>query len=69
MLSVSAEESGIHILPPITMQKIWQKADKLLYSENAITNAPGSDPKARMVLSQSSAVPHFVTTHDSGQYP
>ena len=68
VLSVSAEESGINILPLVTLQMIWQKAEKLLNSENAITNAPGSDTKARMVLSQSSAVPHFVTTCDNGQY-
>ena len=68
VLSVSAEESGISILPLITLQMIWQKAEKLVNSENAITNAPGSDTKARMVLSTSSAMPHFVTTRDSGQY-
>ena len=58
----------ISTLPHITLQMIWQKAEKLLNSESAITSAPGSDAKARMVLSQSSAVPHFVTTHDDGQY-
>ena len=68
VLSVSAEESGINFLPLITLQMMWQKAEKLLNSENAITNAPGSDTKARMVLSQSSAVPHFVTTRDDGQF-
>ena len=68
VLSISAEECGISTLPHITLQMIWQKAEKLLNSENAITSAPGSDAKARMVLSQSSAVPHFVTTHDDGQY-
>ena len=68
VLSVSAEESGIDFLPLVTLQMIWQKAEKLLNSKNAITNAPGSDNKARMVLSQSSAVPHFVTTRDDGQY-
>ena len=68
VLSISADESGIDILPHITLQMIWQKAEKLLSSKNAITSAPGSDIKARMVLSQSSAAPHFVTTRDNGQY-
>ena len=66
--TISTEERGISTLPYITLQMIWQKAEKLLNSENAITSAPGSDAKARMVLSQSSAVPHFVTAHDDGQY-
>ena len=47
---------------------IWQNAEKLLNSENAITNAPGSDTKARMVLSHSSAVPHFVTVFGNRQW-
>lgn len=67
-LSVSAEECGIDTLPHVTLQMMWQKAEKLLNSENAITNAPGSDSKARMVSSQSSAMPHFITTHSDGQY-
>ena len=47
---------------------MWQKAEELLNTENAITNAPGSDSKARMVFSQSSAVPHFVMARGDGQY-
>ena len=68
VLSVSAEESEITTLPLVTLQIMWQKAEKLLNGENAITIAPGSDTKGRMVLSQSSASPHFVTTRDDGQY-
>ena len=63
VLSISVEECGISTLPHITLQMIWQKAEKLLNSEKAITSAPGSDAKARMVLPQSSAVPHFITMH------
>ena len=67
-LSISAEECGIDSLPHVTLRIMWQKAEDLLNSENMITNAPGSDTKARMVMSQSSAMPHFVTTHSDGQY-
>lgn len=51
VLSISAEESEITTLPLVSLQSIWQKAQKLLNGENVITIAPGSDTKGRMVLS------------------
>ena len=59
-LSVSAEDSGITTIPLVTLNSMWVKASELLSQENAITLAPGSDPKARMVISKSQLAPHHV---------
>ena len=59
-LSFSAEDSGISVIPLVTLDAMWSKAGELLSAENTITAAPGSDKKARMVLSYSSEVPHLV---------
>ena len=67
-LSVSAEDSGILTIPFITLQGMWEKAERLLSSHTEITHAPGSDPKARMVLSLTSDTPHFVRCKANGQY-
>ena len=68
MLSVSAEDSGITKLTPVTLQHMWAKAERLLSASNAITPAPGDDTTARMVLSSSSPVPHLVKRGSTGQY-
>ena len=47
---------------------MWEKAERLLSSSTEITPAPGSDPKARMVLSLTSDTPHFVRCKANGQY-
>ena len=67
-LSVSPEDSGILTIPLVTLQGMWEKAERLLCSKSEITPAPGSDPKARMVLSLTSDSPHFVRCKQSGQY-
>ena len=67
-LSINAEDSGILTIPLITLQSMWDKAERLLSSKTEITPAPGSDPKARMVLSLTSDTPHFVRSKASGQY-
>lgn len=67
-LSVSAEDSGIDVIPLVTLSASWVKADQLLSAENAITAAPGKDKKARMVLSYISVVPHLVQSRSGGQY-
>ena len=67
-LSVSAEDCGILTIPFITLQGMWEKAERLLSSKTEITPAPGSDPKARMVLSLTSDTPHFVRCKANGQY-
>ena len=36
-LGISAADSGIIMLPLVTLQMMWQKADELLNSKNAIT--------------------------------
>ena len=59
-LSVNAEDCGILTIPFITLQDMWKKVEWLLSSSTEITPAPGSDPKARMVLSLTSDTPHFV---------
>ena len=68
LLSVSAEDSGILTIPLITLQSMWDKAERLLSSKTEIIPAPGSDPKARMVLLLTSDTPHFVRCKASGQY-
>ena len=59
-LKVSAEESGIHTIPLVTLQGIWSKATSLLQGENTITPAPGKDRLARAVISYHSDTPHIV---------
>ena len=67
-LCVSAEESGITKLTLTTLQHMWQKAEDLMNSDNAITPAPGNDKMAKMVLSYSSPIPHMVVKGQKGQY-
>ena len=67
-LSINAEDLGILTIPLITLQSMWDKAEQLLSSKTEITPAPGSDPKARMVLSLTSDTPDFVKSKASGQY-
>ena len=67
-LSVSAEDSGILSVPLVTLTGMWNKASDLLSTENAITPAPGSDTKARMVVSRSQDIPHHIRSRADGQY-
>ena len=67
-LCISAEESGITKLTLTTLQRMWEKAEELMNSDNAITPAPGKDKMAKMVISYSSSVPHMVTKGQKGQY-
>ena len=67
-LSISAEAGVLTKLSLATVQGIWEKAEELLSTTNAITVAPGSSLKARMVLSYSSVVPHLVREVSSGRY-
>ena len=67
-LSVSAEDSGIATIPLVTLNSIWAKASELLSLENGITPAPGSDTKARMVISKSQVTPHHVRSPSDNQY-
>ena len=47
---------------------MWEKAEELLSTQNAITPAPGSDSTARMVISYSSSMPHLVLRGSNEQY-
>ena len=68
-LSISEpQDSGISTIPLITLQGIWSKAQSLLQGENMITNAPGSEPRARVVISFRSDTPHIVKPKGNGQY-
>ena len=67
-IKVSAEESGIHTLPLVTLQGIWSKAASLLEGENTITPVPGKDRKACAVISYHSDVPHIVQPKGNGRY-
>ena len=67
-LSVSAEDSGILSVPLVTLTGMWNKAFDLLSTENVFTLAPGSDTKARMVVSRSQDIPHHIRSRADGQY-
>ena len=58
-LSVPAREVRLSTVSPSTISNMWEKAERLLRTPNAITHAPGND-NAPMVASDSSARPHFV---------
>ena len=51
-LKVSAEESGIHTIPLVTLQQIWSKASSLLQGENTITPVPGPVPNVATPTTQ-----------------
>ena len=67
-MSVTSEDCGIVILPQATLKSMWTKAEEYLMSASDVVPAPGQDPKAKMVSSQSSNIPHFVRALSSGQY-
>ena len=65
-LSVSAEDSGVTKLTLTTLQQMWEKAEELLSTHNAITPAPGSDSRAKMVMSYSSSMSKEVPMGSTG---
>lgn len=67
-LSISAEDSGITLIPLTTLNGKWLKASKLLADTNAITRAPGASDKACMVLSYTQSHPHMITVKGASQY-
>ena len=67
-LSVTAEDSNIISIPLVTLHGMWSKANSLLQLGNAITDAPGADATAKMVLSYRSVVPHLVRKKGKAQY-
>lgn len=67
-LSIAAEDSGITLIPLVTLSVMWAKAEKLLQMKNAVTPAPGSNLRAKMVISYSHATPHYVQCKSDGQY-
>lgn len=60
-LKVTAEESGIHTIPLVTLQQIWSKANSLLQGDNTITPVPGTDKQANVVISYSSDTPYVLS--------
>lgn len=66
--SISSSESGITSLHNILLQAMWDKAEKLLNEDRGLQPAASSDLNAWSVQSASSAVPHFVTSKEGGQY-
>ena len=55
-------------VPLSVLEGIWEKAEQLLGTENAIVPAPGYDLKACMVKSSSGIHPHLVKAKTKGQY-
>ncbi len=67
-VSISFSESGITSLHTSVLEPMWKKANNLLSAERGIQHAASSDPTAWSVQSFSSAVPHFVTSKENGQF-
>ncbi len=67
-LALSAEDSGIHTIPLITLQMIWSKAESLLNGDDMITPIPGKDKLARAVIPFHSETPHIVRKKGSSQF-
>ena len=65
---IRAEDSGITVIPLVTLNAMWAKADKLLSMENSVTPAPGGNKKSHMVISYSQVPPHLVQGKADGQY-
>ena len=69
-LSIGPDDTGIQQVPQEIIGGIWEKAESLLNDPTAITFAPGTNSKARMVMSKSNSLPQYVTTHEpfDGQF-
>ena len=52
-------------LPKQCIEGIWQKASRLVIMENAVVFPPGPPTKDRLVLSESSPIPHYVSVTSS----
>ena len=59
-LSISAWACGISTLPFATIDAVWSKAEEYLQASNDVAQAPGNDPKPKMVTYRSGGTPHFV---------
>jgi hypothetical protein len=69
VLSVDLERAAQHVnIPFKCLEGLWDKAIKLINSNNSIVSAPGHDPEARMVLSYSGKVSHLVTPKKGGDF-
>lgn len=65
-LSVPGEDlSAMCVLPKQCIEGIWNKASRLVASPNAVVHPPGPTMKDRLVLSESSSVPHYVSVKSS----
>ena len=67
-LSTSARSCGISTFPFATLDAMWSKAEEYLNSSNNVVQAPGDDPKSKMVTSRTGNTPHFVQVLSPGQY-
>ena len=67
-ISISSDDSGITTIPIVVLQDMWRKAGRLIADGTAVTPAPGSNPKSKMVLSSNSSVPHFVQYKGNGHF-
>lgn len=57
-------------MPQEVIGGIWERAERLLNDQTAVTFALGTNSKATMVMSQSNNLPQYVTTHEpfDGQF-
>jgi len=47
------------------LKELWNKASRLVASPNTVVHPPGPTMKDRLVLSESSSVPHYVSVKSS----
>ena len=64
-LSISPENSGITNLSAEQLERIWEKAKKLLNTEGSICSAPGMCD-TMCVASETNNRPHFVSKTKKG---
>ena len=67
-LSTSARSYGISTLPFATLNAMWSEAEEYLNSSNNVVQAPGDNPKSKMVTSRTGNTPHSVRVLSHSQY-
>ena len=70
IVQIQPADSGIETIPQTILESIWKKPEELLQHVNAISFAPRTNNRARMVLSKSDESPRYVTTKEpfNGQF-
>lgn len=56
---------GKSSIPENCLEGIWKKAARLVSQQNVIVQAPGPKSKDRLVISESTKCPHYISVVDS----